>query len=148
MSLWLGLKPPSVEDYAQFSSLDWMRDRLKHCLEHGRLPSNPNFLPDRLISVGSDELRLVLRSQITADGGVPPTFAALSYCWGSPADAETQPKTTASSLGQRLNGIEPGELTPVMKDAIRITRALAIPFPLGRRTMYLTRRHDRLGPPV
>ncbi|KAL1877906.1 hypothetical protein Daus18300_002259 [Diaporthe australafricana] len=120
--------PPSVEDYAHSSCLDWMGDKLKHFPRHGHSRSNPDFLPDRLIFVGADELRLVLRSQIVADPNVPPTFAALSYCWGSPVDAETQPKTTTSSLGERLRGLRLEELTPVMKDAVRITRALSIPL--------------------
>ncbi|KAF4463610.1 hypothetical protein FALBO_9562 [Fusarium albosuccineum] len=56
--------------------------------------------------------------------GVP----ALSYCWGNAQDAQDQTKTTEQSLPQKLVEIESNSLSPVIRDAVQITRSLSIPY--------------------
>ncbi|KAH8901659.1 HET-domain-containing protein, partial [Thozetella sp. PMI_491] len=88
-------------------------------------------LPDRLIDVQDGAVRLVPRESL--DSSAPKDclgYAALSHCWGSPADAQFQLTSTRSSLAQRLEGISLQELeaVPILRDAIEITRALSIPY--------------------
>ena len=55
-------------------------------------------------------------------------YAALSNCWGSSADAATQPKTERASLAKRLQEIPLYEMSSVMKDAVGVCKALDIRF--------------------
>ncbi|KAH8163482.1 hypothetical protein CIB48_g4761 [Xylaria polymorpha] len=55
-------------------------------------------------------------------------YAALSYCWGAPADAATQFKTEQSTLNNHLAGFSLDELTSAVHDAVEVTRALSISY--------------------
>lgn len=63
-----------------------------------------------------------------ANGHWRPEYAALSYCWGPPGDARSQPKTFASTLDDNLKDIGFDTLSPVLKDAVKVTQALGIPY--------------------
>lgn len=95
--------------------------------EHGL--ADDDFIPERLIDVQTRNPRLVQRRDLDAGSYGPiPRYAALSYCWGSPNDAETQTKTTTDSLPEREAGILDMEMTQVLRDAVHVTRALSIPY--------------------
>lgn len=108
---------------------------IKHC-QHRVLW--PGFVPSRLLWIGHDfsddnSLRLVTRGEVvsTADWTHPGRgieYTALSYCWGSAEDAETQCKTTMENISARLRNITFVELSPVIRDAVRVTRALSIKY--------------------
>ena len=88
------------------------------------------FVPERLISVEEPSPRLVLRTDSNCFGVASgtPTYAALSYCWGSADDAKQQLTTTTASLAQRQKAIANNQMTEVVKDAVVVTRALKIPY--------------------
>lgn len=73
-------------------------------------------------------MRLVRRSDLTANSSERPRYAALSYCWGPPEDAKSQTKTFKSTLDQNLQGISFRTLSPVLKDAVMVTQGLEIPY--------------------
>ena len=90
--------------------------------------SNSDFLPERLIDVGASSLRLVERDRIRAGTAKRPQYCALSYCWGPRGDAESQKKCTTANFHHHLGSLDFGELSPVLKDAVKTTRSLSIPY--------------------
>lgn len=106
-----------------------MNRRLELCKEqhdHGHDRFDQTYIPDRLIDVRSETLRLIFRNEILPSNCSSEfKYAALSYCWGS---GESQAKTTTTTLYDRQAGISEAEMPPVLCDAIRVTRALGISF--------------------
>lgn len=104
-----------------------MKDGLERCKEsHGHDVFDYTYIPKRLVDVSSGIPRLTLRQDVLSSARSPEfKYAALSYCWGS---GESQAKTTAATLRDRQAGISETEMPPVLQDAIRVTRALGIPF--------------------
>ncbi|KAK8084319.1 HET-domain-containing protein [Apiospora hydei] len=106
---------------------------LRQCLraeDHG--PAKPRFLPKRLLDLNSTDATLP-RVVDTRPGegfidGQPVEYAALSYCWGPPEDACRQVLLTAESKERLYKGIQIGELTPVVQDAVTTCRALGLRF--------------------
>jgi hypothetical protein len=98
----------------------------------------PGFVPSRLLDIGADgaendSLRLITRGDIISKTSwIAPSehvkYAALSYCWGRPCDAQKQCKTERKSLKERLHAIPFIELTPVLRDAVIVARRLSIPY--------------------
>lgn len=92
-------------------------------------PCKPSILPTRLIDIGTslcDIPRLVVSSdsQITAET----KYAALSSCWGDKEDAKTQLKIERATLEQRLKGIYRETMTPAIRDAVELTRAVGLRY--------------------
>lgn len=89
-----------------------------------------DYLPKRLINVDSEgsSLCLVERSKINADSAKRLQYAALSYCWGPREHAKYQSKTTSKNLNHHLERLDFDALPPVLKDAIKVTRSLSIPY--------------------
>ncbi|OTB01025.1 hypothetical protein M426DRAFT_224658 [Hypoxylon sp. CI-4A] len=85
--------------------------------------------PTRLIHVGTkteEACRLVETSSdatLLESSDIP--FAALSYCWG---DIGEQFRTETWSLHERIAGFELEQVSPVLRDAIRVTRSLGIRY--------------------
>lgn len=78
------------------------------------------------MAIGS--LRLVERYSISAGSAKQPQYCALSYCWGSREDSDFQTKTTTKNLSHHLRNLDFDALSPVLKDAVKATRSLAIPY--------------------
>lgn len=99
---------------------------MKECLHDHRHCSRSceSRLPKRVLDLGGtsaeNHIRLIdgnlLRSQ----------YVALSYCWGSPDKKPNS--TTAENLKDRQNKIIVTELVKGFRDAIYVTRALAIRY--------------------
>ncbi|KUI56542.1 hypothetical protein VP1G_03929 [Cytospora mali] len=90
-----------------------------------------SFLPTRLLDLNVDphSEKLDARLMETADGLQSyPRYAALSYCWGSVADATKQLKTTRDNLQQMKRLIPEASMTQAIKDAIRVCKALSIQY--------------------
>jgi hypothetical protein len=103
----------------------WANSIISECqANHSHISFDTGFCPDRLLDVQSEPLRLVLKEDVEPS----PRYAALSYCWSSKAESEKQLKTTGESIRQRLCEIPFDDLTPVVRDAIQMTRSLSIPF--------------------
>ncbi|WAO84837.1 HET domain-containing protein [Fusarium falciforme] len=86
------------------------------------------FIPDRLIEVGPDQLRLVLTKDMVNPDLEIPHYIALTYCWGPEPHASKQLKTTSLNLSQHLQTIPESLLPQVIQDSVALARALSIPF--------------------
>ncbi|KAJ0421268.1 heterokaryon incompatibility protein-domain-containing protein [Aspergillus carlsbadensis] len=92
------------------------------------------YLPTRLIDVGHNQRdpRLILSKNnptcITGHSSRDARYAALSYCWGSPAEARSQLKTTQDTLNAHLNKIALPSLPQTVWDAVMVCRELEIQF--------------------
>lgn len=73
-------------------------------------------------------MRLVRREDIRSDRTKQSQYAALSYCWGPPQDAKFQSKAFRANLQQLYEKLEFNSLSPILKDAIEVTRKLSIPY--------------------
>lgn len=92
-------------------------------------PFEATFVPTRLIDVGtslSDVPRLVLSSNFPMSAETK--YAALSYCWGDREDAEAQLKTETATLEKRCEGIPCEIMTPAIKDAVELTKAIGLRY--------------------
>jgi hypothetical protein len=90
---------------------------------HGNPMSSGQWIPSRLISVGSageEYLRICTRDDIPAGRG----YMTLSHCWGKLNIL----KLTVENLGRLLKSIPFTELPKTFQDAISITRALGIQY--------------------
>lgn len=124
---WLGLAPALKSDHLAEDNLLWIKSMLQDCEQHNHRTNKAYVLPTRLIDVTGCQARLVLGSDVATNHPAP-TYAALSYCWGTEMDSKDQLKTTRASMGDRMSGINDVEMTAVLRDAIRATRALDLPY--------------------
>ncbi|KAI1078310.1 heterokaryon incompatibility protein-domain-containing protein [Whalleya microplaca] len=107
---------------------------IKHCLENHpacqpRVSSRDSscFLPTRLVDVRSyPKIRLVLKEELPEDSAKHWKYTALSYCWGNSMPEEG--KTTQKTLDARRKSIHIAQLPPTLRDAIKLTHNLGVPF--------------------
>lgn len=78
--------------------------------------------------MSTSNLRLIERNAINGSSDTLPQYAALSYCWGPPHEAEFQSRTTTRNLEYNLESLNFNALSPVLQDAVRATRNLCIPY--------------------
>ncbi|KAL8387869.1 hypothetical protein RB595_009614 [Gaeumannomyces hyphopodioides] len=130
---WLRIRSSAkVQDRLLPECVAWARSTIERCSRDHKdrhMKLFEPFCPKRLIDVQSQPVKLVLAansmpSAVTAT----PQYAALSYCWGPAAKAKTQLKTTPSTLGERMSGIDSEHMTPVLSDAVAATKALGIRY--------------------
>jgi hypothetical protein len=121
----LGLAAPSNQSYCDDETVKWMNTAIRTCEKHEHGLSADSFIPERLVEVGGQNPRVVLRSDL--DVGTP-KYAALSYCWGSTLDAQAQLKTTKASLPERLVAINSCHLTAAVRDAVCVTKLLSLNY--------------------
>ncbi|KAJ3546448.1 hypothetical protein NM208_g1991 [Fusarium decemcellulare] len=119
----LRMRPPNPSPGTETSFLK-VKQWMDHCdsnHEACRSSSRPTALPNRVLDVTleGDLVRLH-----PATPGQLGRYTALSYCWGGPQICET----TKANVSGRLNGFSASELSSSLQDAIRITRALGIPY--------------------
>ena len=85
-------------------------------------------IPTRLLDLqtpdGEDSIRLV------STVGEDRRYVALSHCWGT----TTQFTTTKATLGERQYAIMLTQLTKTFREAVHVTRALAVRYLWVRRT--------------
>jgi hypothetical protein len=90
-------------------------------------PSNPTgFIPKRLVDVGTT--LNACPALVTLERPSDIKYATLSYCWGSPADAAKQLRTTTTNLEKYQRGLPQDEMPPIILDAVAICRALDIRY--------------------
>ncbi|GAB1315599.1 hypothetical protein MFIFM68171_05809 [Madurella fahalii] len=112
------------------ADIDWTLERLNQCEQHSHVIMDQPFCPTRLIDVREGSLRLALREEVlkSLPGTDHPQYTALSYVWGPPTEARLQLKTDSNNLLERRAGINEDDLTAAVRDAVRVTRALSIPY--------------------
>ncbi|RYP66552.1 hypothetical protein DL771_007705 [Monosporascus sp. 5C6A] len=131
---WLRTNGHVCQDPWDPENIEWIKDDLSNCEEScGHVTSQSDFIPTRLIDVGEDEaasLQLVI-GQSLRDGmssSVAINYATLSYCWGPAQDAAQQLKTTRTNFRSFCEKIPEDQVTPVIKDTIRVCRTLGIRY--------------------
>ena len=114
-------------------SLAFLQSNILRCVsscEHA-LPDAKGFLPTRLIDVRRDQLRIVETrhdpdfKQLKASDS---RYSTLSYCWGSRSEGLSQLRFTKDTQPQLQSGFLVDAMSAVQKDAVRVTRALGIPY--------------------
>lgn len=132
LAAWLKISSsPRIQDRLHPKCVAWAKSAIEHCCRDHKnhyMGSAEPFCPKRLIDVQSEPVRLVLSTDMPSPFTTTPQYAALSYCWGPEAEAETQLKTTSDNLNEREAGISTEQMTPVLRDAVAVTRALTIPY--------------------
>ena len=78
--------------------------------------------PTRLVDVLFEEAG---RVKLVETQGQRLNYAAMSYCWGAHHAGK---KTTPGTIAEMKRGIQPGELTRTIQDAITVVRALQIRY--------------------
>jgi len=133
---WLRLhKCPPLDGFND-STLAWVTSEMESCAtshEHSLQGGTSYHCPTRLLDIRQEPIRLVERWEVekkkdSSTNSSPIRYAALSYCWGDENQALRQPLSTRKNLAQRLIGIPEEELSPVLRDAIEVTRKLSIPY--------------------
>lgn len=96
---------------------------LDNCLvQHESCKAQPDFIPSRVLDVGSstnDQVRLVVPTAVEP-------YVALSYCWG--ANLAGVVVTTIENIHSHLKGINLPSLSPTVQDAVSVCRGLGIRF--------------------
>ncbi|KAJ3549669.1 hypothetical protein NM208_g386 [Fusarium decemcellulare] len=131
LAKWLGIfAPPSKEAWCP-RNVSWVSKLLERTDQMIELPDQTSSLPTRLIDLEDDssyDPRLVHTATWSAIHPSMVKYCALSYCWGGPEDAQSQLKTTAESIREFSERIPKHKLTAVMRDSIRVCRALGIRY--------------------
>jgi len=109
-----------------------------HVLFRGFIPSRLLFVGDsdsdsppqpRLVSRGEVMASLNWASSSATSAGDVLRYAALSYCWGPPADARRQCKTERQSLAAHsTNGVNALSMSAVVRDAVVVVRQLGLRY--------------------
>lgn len=100
----------------------------KHCFDHEKCKkamagNKIDTAPTRLLDVRQNsELRLR-----TVPQGEHPLYAALSYCWGT-SQQQKDARTTRENVDGRQMGIDISQLPQSIKDAVKVTRRLELPY--------------------
>jgi hypothetical protein len=102
-----------------------IKDRLKICQEHHPECTSQEvpILPHRVIDVGAEDSSTSARLFIN-DSQQRGEYTCLSYCWGGPQDVST----TTATLEQYSICLPSDKLPQTIRDAINITRSLAIRY--------------------
>ncbi|ETS87456.1 hypothetical protein PFICI_01284 [Pestalotiopsis fici W106-1] len=132
---WLRLDDSSTQAFTGAKTIGWIKERIHECTKHNHELPSPEFIPSLLLDVRGKSPKLTDHDTLISSRKTlgqlkvqTPRYTALSYCWGTAEDAKVQLKTTKSSFSKRQAGIEPHEITPVLQDAIIITKQLSIPY--------------------
>lgn len=127
MATWLSLKPQATRNYEDEETTSFLQTRLsEHPASFYNDDCNAVFLPKRLIDVGGSRLRLIEKDSITSKADLQ--YCALSYCWGPPEHGKFQIKTDNDNIGDHYAGLNFDKLPQVVKDAVKTTRRLSIPY--------------------
>ncbi|KAF5566225.1 ankyrin repeat [Fusarium phyllophilum] len=126
MGMPLRLQPPL--SHINNDTLSWMKSKLESCVLHDHVNPHKTFIPDRLIDVRGNRLRLVLTKDCQPRDAEIQRYIALTYCWGPEPHASKQLKTTNGNISHHQQQIAEFSLPQVIKDAVAVTRALSISF--------------------
>lgn len=111
-----------------------MRQLIDRSLQENPYENKNGFLPTRLLDLQAgcaSGLRLIVTQEDPDLQRVTDTqrrYAALSYCWGPPADAALQLKTTHDTLTLHKSEIELDKVPRTISDAIKVCRRLDIRY--------------------
>jgi hypothetical protein len=108
-------------------NIQFMKQSVNKCTSECRHSETTDFIPTHLLYLEpepySDYVRLIVASETIGHLSIDIksfNYAALSYCWGSPNDGESQLCTNTDSLEARKRGIKESSMPPVLRDAIQV----------------------------
>ncbi|RTE81348.1 hypothetical protein BHE90_004149 [Fusarium euwallaceae] len=119
---WLRVHPTPSPDFLNQQKINEISAKLVQY----PLPDS-GFFPTRVIDLGADPRGEILKL-VTKVESLHQQYAALSYCWGTPEEAETQFKTLKCNLQDRHSGFKLSEVSPVIKDAVAVCRAFDVRY--------------------
>ncbi|KAF5671664.1 hypothetical protein FHETE_4034 [Fusarium heterosporum] len=127
--IWLPQDPTSdvgLENITRLT-LKWIQDcqNTHNRCGHGDNHGNIDYLPTRLIDVGTDDEKQPPKLFLP-DGSKNLEYVALSYAWGPVNNHVT--KTTASNLQVMMEGLPFSQLPKTVQDAIIFTRKLGFQY--------------------
>ncbi|KAH7394854.1 heterokaryon incompatibility protein-domain-containing protein [Phaeosphaeria sp. MPI-PUGE-AT-0046c] len=125
---WLGTKASPRKYPICSQNISWIKQEFDRCAEHGCLAASSDFVPARLVDVGTNDrdcLRLVNTSHTPTSNL---QYATLSYCWGNAQEAKHQLRTTSINFEQHSTTIAFSQLTRLVQDSVAVARALSIRY--------------------
>ncbi|KAI0126395.1 heterokaryon incompatibility protein-domain-containing protein [Xylariales sp. AK1849] len=132
---WFCLDGLPNRNFAHATNISWIKTCISTCRKHNHPMPTPNFTPKLLLDVRGKTPKLIDRDALVSSWRArgqlehqTPRYAALSYCWGTADDAKVQLTTTTSSFLHRQTGIQAHDMSPVLRDAISVTKRLSIPY--------------------
>lgn len=129
MAHWLGLRPSTIRDYGREDVTAFLRTQLQqHKNDEEDVLNETPFCPERLIDVRANPPCLVERKDVVVGPTEQLQYAALSYCWGPPEDSKRQTKNTKMYRDPFSKAIGLADLSPVLTDAVKVTRNLSVPY--------------------
>jgi hypothetical protein len=103
-----------------------MKEWLQRCnSEHSHCKPNTEYLPRRLVSIGSSAEPLLSLVSTQRFDPEKIQYSTLSYCWGS---SGIPGKTTRSNKSSYFESIPTKNLPKTFRDALMISRSLDIPY--------------------
>jgi len=115
------------------SAVSWARHQLDTCVDcHDHNGEAEYFLPTRLLDIKNEPVRLITMEHLSEGQehemirsySQQIRYAALSYCWGG----GQQSLTTRDNIRDRKVAITTEQISPVLRDAIEVTRLLHIDY--------------------
>jgi hypothetical protein len=132
---WLQIPRLRREQVLCDENIQFMKQSVNKCTSECCHPKTTDFIPTRLLYLESgpysDYVRLIVASETIGHLSIDIKsfdYAALSYCWGSPNDGQSQLCTKKDSLEARKGGIKESSMPPVLRDAIQVCRSLSIQY--------------------
>lgn len=132
---WLKMPRLRKEHTLCQENIEFMKNALEDCVRNCSHYKATNFLPSRLLDLGSqpslDAIRLIASTEIAlTDESHVPRYAALSYCWGPSlaTDSVQHLRTTMKSLGSMKQQIHQKKIPRTVLDAIKVCKALSIRY--------------------
>ncbi|KAH6663085.1 heterokaryon incompatibility protein-domain-containing protein [Halenospora varia] len=121
------LQLDSEEDFDSLMALVqvWLNDCKQN---HLLCRDDSNFIPTRVIDVGSLDDSRQPRLYVTSEKDRCTPYLTLSYCWGEQTQENTNLVTTESTFNERQISIPMDELPLCCRDAVKITRKLGFRF--------------------
>ncbi|KAI9154898.1 putative protein of unknown function with het domain [Paramyrothecium foliicola] len=123
--------PPKDEPLCDMN-IQFIRQQLS--MSEHEPKNDTGFTPTRLIDLGPSQasnIKIInpksMRSH-SRQKKPPLHYAALSYCWGPPADAVKQPRLLANNISRLGQSFDAGDMSPVMEDAALVCKKFDIRY--------------------
>ncbi|KAF2704368.1 hypothetical protein K504DRAFT_390780 [Pleomassaria siparia CBS 279.74] len=119
---------PQLHDAGTSTHMRVLAEWIHSCNKtHQCYPKDDNFLPTRVLDVGTDASTTVQLFCSTQNRTRQGKYCALSHRWGLPAQ-HCMFSTTIANLEQHKRGIDITKLPKTFRDAVNVTRALDMQY--------------------
>lgn len=132
---WLRMPRLRKEHTLCQENIDFMKDALEDCVRNCSHYKATNFLPSRLLDLGSDSsldtICLIQSNEVAPTDDIhAPRYAALSYCWGLSlaTNSVRHLRTTIESLESMKQRIHQETIPLTIMEAIKVCKVLSIRY--------------------